>query len=176
MKVIKRISGFFDNISHDIRLFSLKPSLIIGAITSCLGLASWIIGGRPDKVTLFFLFPRSAISIGFMYILWLISFAFAGIIIGGMLFGCEKFKRREASKAITFIVLSFLLTLCIYPIFFKCLAPFITFVFILAALFFCFLAIMASIRIYSLWSLCLMIHLLWLFYNGYLAFAIALIN
>ena len=176
LKIIKRISNFFDNISHDIRLFNLKPSLIVGAVTLCLGIASWIIGGRADKVTLFFLLPRSAISIGFMYFLWFVSFAFVGIVLGGVLFGCEKFKRREASKAITFIILSFIFTLCIYPIFFKCLAPFITLIFILVSAFFCFLAIMSCIRMYSLWTLCLMIHLLWLFYNGYLSFAIALIN
>ncbi len=176
MKFIKKISGFFNNIDHDIRLFNLKPSLITGGVTLALGLISWLIGGRADKVTLFFMFPRCAVSLGFMYFLWLFSFIFIGIVLGGVLFGCEKYKKRESTKAGAFIIISFIFTLCIYPLFFKCLSPFITFLFILLALFFCLLAIMSSIRIYALWSICLMVHFLWLFYNGYASFVIALIN
>ena len=176
MKAIKKISGFFDRIEHDIRLFNLKPSLIIGAVTLSIGIISWILGGRADKVMLFFLFPRSAISIGFMYFLWGISFAFIGLTIGGIIFGCEKYKKRESSKIVTFIIVSFIFTLCVYPTFFRGLAPFITFIFITISVFFCLLAIIASVRLYSLWSICLIIHFLWLIYNGYLAFAIAIIN
>ena len=170
MKIIKKISGFFDRIDHDIRLFNLKPSLIIGAITLAAGIISWIIGGRADRVLLLYIFPRSAISIGFMYFLWGLSFAFLGIVMGGIVFG------REATKGIVFLIISFIFTLCVNPIFFRCMAPFITFIFILASVFFCLLAIMSTIRLYSLWSICLMIHFLWLIYNGYLAFAIAIIN
>ena len=176
MKILKKIGNFFDRIEHDIRLFSIKPSLIVGLITFGLGVVSWIVGGSIDRVSLIYIFPRSAVSIGFMYFLWGISYVFIGIIIGGILFGCEKYKRREALKILVFIILSFILTLCVHPLFFKCMAPFFTFLFILVACVFCFLAISAAVRIYSMWSLCLMLHFLWLIYNCYLAFAIALIN
>ena len=176
MKILRKIGSFFDRIEHDIRLFSLKPSLIICAITFGLGVVSWIFGGSIDRVSLIYIFPRSAVSIGFMYFLWGISFAFVGFVFGGVLFGCEKYKKRETVKILVFVIMSFVLTLCVPSLFFKCMAPFFTFVFILAATLFCFLAITASIRVYSLWSLCLIVHLLWLIYNGYLAFAIALIN
>ena len=174
--MIKRLSDFFNRFGRDIRLFKLKPSLITAAITLSFGIISWIIGGRGEKVSLFFIFPRSAISIGFMYFLWGISFAFIGFTVGAVLFGCEKYRRQDAIKTVIFIVISFLFTVCFYPIFFRCLAPFVTFIFILVSAFFCFVAIMSAIRLYSLWSVCLMLHLLWLCYNGYMAFAIALIN
>ncbi len=176
MKILKKVSNFFERIEHDIRLFSVKPSLIIGSITLALGIFSWIIGGRADRAWLLFQFPRSAISIGFMYFLWGISFAFVGITLGGIMFGCEKYKRREALKIVVFVIISLLFTLCIYPLFFKSMAPFFTFVFILFAAFFCFMAILSAFRMYSLWSVCLMLHFAWLLYNCYLAFAIALIN
>ena len=174
MKIIKKIGNFFDRVEHDIRLFSLKPSLILCIVTFGLGIISWIVGGSIDRVSLIFIFPRSAVSIGFMYFLWALSFIFIGIVVGGILFGCEKYKRREALKILVFLSLSFLFKLCVHPLFFK--APFFTFVFILVAAIFCFFAISAAIRLYSLWSLCLMLHLLWLIYNCYLSFAIALIN
>ena len=173
---LKKISNFFDRIQHDIRLFNPKPSLILGGIALSLGIFSWIIGGRGDRVSLMYLFPRCAISIGFMYFLWAISFFFVGIILGGVIYGCEKYKKREATKTMLFIALSLLLTLCVHPLFFKCMAPFITFVFLLASLVFCFLAILSAMKLYSLWSICLMIHLLWLSYNCYVAFAVSLIN
>ena len=176
MKLLRKISNFFERIEHDVRLFSVKPSLIFGAITLVLGILCWIIGGRTDRVYLLFQFPRSAISIGFMYFLWGISFAFIGIMLGGIFFGCEKYKRREAIKTAIFVILSLLFTLCIYPVFFRCAAPFFAFPFILVSALFCFLAIVSALRIYSLWSLCLMIHLIWLVYNCYVTFAIALIN
>lgn len=176
LKAIKKFGCFFDRIEHDIRLFNLKPALIIGAITLSLGILGWIIGGSSDRALLLYMFPRSAISVGFMYFLWGIAFTFVGIIIGGILFGCEKYKRRESTKSAVFVIISLIFAICVHPMFFRCLAPFITFVFLLVSIFFCFLAIMSVVRIYSLWSICLMIHMLWLAYNGYLAFAIALIN
>ena len=173
---IKNIVCFFERIERDIRLFNLKPTLITSAVTFAIGFISWLIGGRADRASIFYMFPKSAISIGFMYFLWGISFAFIGLIIGGMLFGCEKYRKREATKATIFVVVSFIFSICIYPLFFKCMSPFITTIFILITAFFCFLAIMSSIRLSSLWSLCLMAHLLWLVYNLYIAFSVALIN
>lgn len=157
-------------------MFKAKPSIIIGAVTLCLGLVSWIIGGSSDKVLLLYIFPRSAISIGFMYFLWGLSFAFIGIVIGGIAFGCEKYKHHEAMKIVVFLVISYLFMFCVHPMFFKCLAPFMTFIVLLASLFFCFFALLSSIKMYSLWSLCLIIHLMWVFYNSFLALTIALIN
>lgn len=176
MKLIKRINIFVDRVGHDIRLFNLRKSLIFCTITFLLGIVSWIVGGRADKVMLIYIFPRSAISLGIMYFLWAISFAFLGFLIGGVIFGCEKYKRRESGKIAIFLVLSLLFMLCVYPIFFKCMSPFFTFVFLLIALFFCLLAICSSIRIYSLWSICLMLHAAWLIYNSFLAITITLIN
>ena len=176
MKIIKRINTFFDRVSHDIRLLNIKPTLIISFVTFFLGVLSWIIGGRADKVMLFYIFPRGALSLGFMYFLWALSFAFIGFIIGGVAFGCEKFKKREAIKVVTFLLISFICLLCVYPLFFKSLAPLITFIFLLISTIFILLALISSIRIYSLWTICIILYALWLIYNTYIALIIALIN
>ncbi|MBQ7226521.1 MAG: tryptophan-rich sensory protein [Clostridia bacterium] len=176
MKLIKRINCFFDRMMHDVRLFKIKPSLICCGITLALGILSWFIGGRADRVMLFYIFPRSALPIGLMYFLWALSFAIFGLIIGGVLFGCEKFRHQEATKVSIFLIIGFLLSLCIYPIFFRSLSPFIAFVFFVIVLLLCFLALISSIRIYSLWTLLIGMHMLWILYNCYLALTIAMIN
>lgn len=176
MKLFKRIGCFFDRIGHDIRLFNPKPSLIIGAVALCLGVLSWVMGGRGDKALLVYIFPRSAFPLGAMYLLWALSFVFVGIVIGGMLLGCEKYKRKEAIKAVIFLTMSLLFTLFIHPVFFKAMAPFIAFMLVLIALTLCLLALLASARLYSLWTIMLGVHLLWLTYNLYILFCIALIN
>ncbi len=173
---MKRINFFFDRVGHDIRLFDFKPSVILCGCSLLLGIVSWIFGGRADKVMLIYIFPRSAISLGIMYFLWAISFAFVGFIIGGIIFGCEKYKRRESGKIAIFLILSLLFTLCVYPTFFKSMSPFFAFVFLLIAVFFCLLAIFSSVRIYSLWTICLALHAVWLLYNSFLAITITLIN
>ena len=176
MKILRRIDNFFNGVNHDLKLFNAKSSLAIGVITLILGIISWFVGGRADRVTLFFIFPRSAMPLGLMYFLWAISFAFIGIILGGVLFGCEKYKRRDSTKIAVFLILSYLFSLCFYTVFFKTLSPFITFILIIISEIFCLLAILSSIRCYALWSLCMILHMLWLIYNGYVAISIALIN
>lgn len=176
MKILRRINCFTEGFVHDLRLFNPKASLIIGLITLILGVFSWFVGGTPDTVNLIYIFPRWALSTGVMYFLWLVSFVFAGIIIGGIFFGCEKFKRREASKILVFFCLSLLFTLCVYPTFFKALAPFITFILLFTAAFFCFLSILVAKRIFSLWTIMLCLHFAWLTYNGCLSLVFALIN
>ncbi len=176
MKIFKRVGCFLDGMGHDIRLFNAKPSLIIGGITLFFGIISWIVGGMGERLLLIYIFPRSALPLGFMYFMWALSFVFIGIIIGGVIFGCEKYRRKEAIKIAIFLAASFLFTIFIYPVFFRAMAPFMTFVIIFVSLLFCFLALMASVRIYSLWTLCIGVHMLWLIYNGYLSLCISLIN
>ena len=173
---MKRINFFFNRISHDLRLFNLKFALIISVFTLFLGIFSWIIGGRADKIMLLYIFPRGALSLGIMYFLWAINFIFFGITICGIACGCEKYKKREAIKAVTFLLLSFLCVLCVYPLFFKSLAPFITFIVLILSSVFMFLALISSFKIYSLWTICILINLLWLLYNTYISIIIALIN
>ena len=176
MRLFKRINCFVDGIGHDIRLFNPKSSLVFGGITLILGIISWMIGGRGDKMLLVYIFPRIALPLGLMYFMWALSFFLLGMIIGGVAYGCEKYKRKESVKAVIFLVASYIFTLFIYPVFFRSMAPFITFLIIMISVFFCILAIVASSRIYSLWTLCIGIYLLWLLYNSYLSLCVALIN
>ena len=160
MKLIKKLSSLFDGISHDIRLVNVKCSLITSVVAFSLGLLSWIIGGRADKVMLLYIFPRCSLPLGVMYFLWAISFIFIGFTIGGVGFGCEKFKKREAIKSVAFLILSFLCTLCVCPLFFKCLSPLFTFAIITVSAFFAFLAMISCLKIYSLWTICIILHFL----------------
>ena len=176
MKLIKRISCFFDRISHEIRMIKIKYMLIFALIFLILGIASWIIGGGVNRVMLLYTFPRSAIHIGFMFILWGLSFLLCGTIFAGVLFGCEKYKRQKAYKIGLYIALMQIFTLIIYPLFFGAIAPFIALLSILVSIFLCFLAIISAYRIYSMWTICLGLHFLWLLYNGYICLAFILIN
>lgn len=176
MNLFKRLNRYLDGIGHDIRLFNPKAALITCVITLILGMITWFIGGSCNTVTLLYVFPRWAISTGIMYVLWAVSFLFIGIILGGIMFGCEKFKRREAIKATIFLFLSFIFTLCVYPTFFKALAPFITFILLLLSALFCLFALMIVKRIFALWTIMLGLYIFWLVFNGYLSLVFALIN
>ncbi len=176
MNIFKRIIRYFDALSHDIRLLNLKNCCIFSVIFFILGIGSWIICGRIDDATIFYIFPRCAISIIYAYILWGISFAFVGFIFAGVIFGCEKYKRANAYKIALFIIIMQVFTYCVYPVFFGAVAPLITFILLLIAILFCFLAIMASFKFYCLWTICISIHFLWLLYNCYVCLAFAFVN
>ena len=176
MKFIRKVHYYCDRISHEIRLMDAKRMLISGAIFLLLGITPWFIGGAPDKVNMFFIFPRCALPIFHAFTIWGISFLFCGIIFGGVLFGCEKYKRGHSSKVALFIAVMHLFTICVYPTFFGALSPFFAFILLLISLLFCFLSIMSCVKLYSLWTICLSIHFLWLLYNSYLALAFTFVN
>lgn len=174
--MFKKIGNFIEGISHDIRLLNLKKSIIFSLVFLVLGILSWVIGGRTDKVTLFYIFPRLALPTSIALFMWALSFAFCGFIFSAIVFGCEKYKRRVAQKIGILMSIMFLFTLCVYPLFFGALSPILTFFALLISLLFCFFAITSSIKLYSLWTILLGIHFLWLVYNTFLALAFAFVN
>ena len=176
MNVFKKIFNYFDNISHEIKLINLKASIICAITSLIFGITSWIIGGSINKIPIIYIYPRSALPLAFAYILWGIEFAFCGFIFGGIIFGCEKFKRYQAYKIGMFIIIMQIFIFCIYPIFFGALSPLIAFIILLITIVFCFLSIIASIKIFPLWTICLIFNLLWLIYNSYVTLAFAFIN
>lgn len=176
MKIFKRLNCFFDRIVHEIRLIKIKIVGISALIFLLVGILSWILGGRPDKVSIFFIFPRSALPLGWAYVIWFVSFAFCGFIFAGVLFGCEKFKQARAQKTSIFILIMYLFTLCAYPLFFGALKPIFAFFAFLFALAFCLFSIMSAFRIYSLWTILLSIHFLWLLYNLIVCLAFTFVN
>lgn len=174
--MFKKISNFVDGISHDIRLLKLKKSIIFSVIFLVLGMLSWLVGGRTDKVTIFYIFPRLALPTGVALFMWAISFAFCGFVFSAIVFGCEKYKRHSAQKIGILLSIMFLFTLCVYPLFFGALSPILTFFALLLSLLFCFFAIVSSMKLYSLWTILLGIHFLWLVYNTFLSIAFAFVN
>ena len=176
MNVIKKILCYFDKIYGEIKRINIKACLISSAVFFVLGIFSWIIGGRTDKVRILYIFPRSALPIVYEFILWGVAFMFLGFIFGGILFGCERYKRQFASKISLFIIISFIFTLCVYPVFFGALSPIFSFVLLLISLMFCALAILSSFKLYSLWTVCLTLYFLWLIYNLYVSLAFTFVN
>ena len=176
MKLFKRISCYFDRIYYEIRTIKRKHTLIFMGIFLLLGIFSWILGGKTDRITLLYSFPRAAIGIGFMFILWGISFIFCGCIFAGIAFSCERYRRHIAYKSCLYIILMQLFVLTAYPLFFGAIAPFIMLLALIVAIFFCFMAILSSYRWFSLWTVLLTLHLMWLLYNAYICLAFVLIN
>lgn len=176
MKLFRKISCFFDRITREIRMIRLKHILIFSLIFLLSGIVSWIIGGGTNRVMLLYIFPRSAINIGFMYILWGVSYIFCGAILAGVLFGCEKYWKHKTYKVALYVILMQIFILIIYPLFFGATAPFLSFLAIVIASTFCLLSILVCVRIYSLWTVCLCLHFLWLLYNGYICLAFIFIN
>ena len=176
MKLIKRISCYFDRISYEIRIIRRKHTLIFMGIFLLLGIFSWILGGKTDRVMLLYSFPRAAIGIGFMFILWGFSFMFCGCIFAGIAFSCERYRRHISQKICLYIILMQLFTLIAYPLFFGAIAPFIAFLSLIISIFFCIMAILSSIKFFTLWTVFLSVHILWLFYNAYICLAFIFIN
>lgn len=176
MSFIKSVILYFDRINREIKMLNLKACTISSGVFLILGVISWIIGGRTDKITSFHIFPRSALPIIYAFLLWGLAFAFLGFIFGGVIFGCEHYKRKRAYKIAFFILIMLVFNLCVYPVFFGALSPIIAFVLLLTSLMFCSLAIMSSFKLYSLWTVCLILYFLWLLYNCYVALAFAFVN
>lgn len=176
MRLFRGLNCFFDRLTRDIRVFNAKCSIICGTVALVFGIMSWLIGGMSNGALLIYIFPRSAISLSVMYFIWAISFFIFGVIVGGIAFNHDKFKRRDNAKILIFLLFSYLFSLCFYPIFFKSMSPFIAFLIIGISIMFSFFALVLSVRIYSLWTMLLGLHLLWLLYNCYISLTVAIIN
>ena len=140
------------------------------------GILTWILCGSVDSVTVFMILPRCALPIVYSYVLWAIAFLFTGFIFGGVMLGCERFKRSNAYKIALFILLTHVFTLCSYPVLFGAFAPLFAFLLLLLATLFCFLALMISIKQYCLWTICIALYILWMSYNSYVLLAISFAN
>lgn len=141
-----------------------------------LGIFSWIVGGKTDRVTFIYAFPRAAMSIGFMFIFWAASFMICGCVFACIMFNSKKFRNHITYKICLYLILMQIFTYIIYPLFFGAMTPFFAFLSILIAIFFCFLAILSSFNYYSLWTVILSLHLIWLIYNGFVCLAFMIIN
>lgn len=174
--MFKKIFCFVNGINHDLRLLNFKKSGIFSLVFLVLGILSWIIGGRTDRVTIYYIFPRLAMPLGCAFFIWSISFALCGFLFGAILYGCEKYKRQHAHKTAILVVIMYLFTLCVYPLFFGAMSSILAFFALLLSILFCFLSIATSSKIYSLWTIVLCVHFLWLLYNTFLALAFAFVN
>ncbi|MBQ7760740.1 MAG: hypothetical protein IJ400_01680 [Clostridia bacterium] len=176
MKFFKIINCFFNRISSEIQKISYKKLGIFSAIFLAIGIISWIVGGRTDRISILYIFPRSALPITYAFIFWAFFFVILGGIIAGIIFGCEKYRRNRAFKIGFLLLITYICTLCVYPLFFRALMPLVSFFMLLLSILFCIFALLESIKLYSLWSICIFLEMLWLIYNAYVTLAFAFIN
>ena len=176
MKLFKKISYYFDKVVYEIRTIKSQQTLIFMGVFLFLGVLSWIIGGRVDKVLFLYTFPSSAMSIGFAFVLWGFSFILCGCIFAGIAFGCKRYRRIISYKICLYIVLMFLFILTVYPLFFGAKAPFLALISLIVAIFFCLMAILSAYKYFSFWTVSLVLFCLWLLYNAYVCLAFIFIN
>ncbi len=168
--------NFINRLTYDIRKIRFKPAIIVAFAFFVLGALTWIFGGSAHRVLIIYVFPKSAMPLGIMYILWGLSFLACGFVLGAILFSCDKYRRQYAYKICVTIVVMQFFTYIAYPLFFGANSPFVTFLTFLISLIFCFFATILSLRIYNCFSLYLIVHFVWLSYNAYVALAFSMIN
>lgn len=173
---LKKIERYFNSLYQEIKQINVRACVIFGAVFAIIGVLSWILGSKNAHLASFYIMPRCAIPFFYAHLGWAISFFLFGVIMGGILFGCEKFKRRFSVKIAFLLAFAFIFALCAHPIFFGNLSPFLTFIVLLASLLFCLLSVIASIKSYKLWSICLIIEAFWLIYNLFCALAFSFVN
>ena len=150
-----------------------KEGLTLGDGTECLEAHVRML---PDRVNVLYLYPRSAIPLAYAFIFWAFYFITMGTVISGIVFSCEKFKRSRALKIAFLLTVAYACSLCAYPLFFRAMMPLIAFFMLLISVLFCIFAILDSVKLYSLWSICIFFIILWLSYNSFVALAFAFIN
>ena len=174
--MFKKIECYFSGLYQEIKQINVRASASLGGAFLIIGLLSWILGCRSAHLASFYIMPRCALPYFYAHLGWAVSFFFVGVIFGGILFGCEKFKRKYSIKIAFLLAFAYFFSLCAHPIFFGNLSPFLTFIVLLASLLFCLLTIIASIRAYKLWTICPFVYLLWLLYNLYTTLAFSFVN
>lgn len=176
MKLFRSINRFFNRISYDVQKINYKKIGIVAGIFLVVGILSWLVSGRADRVSVLYSFPRCAIPLTYAFIIWGIFFAIFGCIIGGIFFSCEKYRRNIAIKITFLLLIAYLCALCVYPLFFRAMMPLVSFFILLLAIIFCIFAMLDSIKLNSLWSICILLEVLWLIYNAYTTLAFVFIN
>ena len=176
MKCINRYNSFLNRIKNDFRKIKYKPALIVSLICFVLGLITWIFGGSAHRVLIIYAFPKSAMPLAIMYILWGFSYLACGFVLGALLFNCDIYRRQNNYKICVTIVMMQLFTLVAYPLFFGANSPFVSFLSFIISLVLCFFAISLIIKMKNCLSLFMIIHFVWLSYNAYITLAFSMIN
>lgn len=176
MKKIFNISRFFHRINREIRMICLKKNIFLGAIFLVIGALIWILCADYGGVAYFWTFPQSAMPVFLMYLIWAISFFFVGMLISACLHGIEKFRRHLIYKDILLLIIMQVFSYICYPLFFGACAPFLSFLALLVASISCFIAMVSMAKFFSLWTILLSMHFLWLLYNAYVSISFSIIN
>jgi len=176
MRCIKRISLFCKRMSNEFKRVKTHLAVLTGLLFVVLGIFTWSFSNDTHKIITLFSFPKYAMPIAVMYILWSIVYFMVGYSMVGLVTSCEKYKRIYAQKISLIIFMSLFFTYLSYLIFFSAFSPFITFLMLLVSALFCLFAFVECKKISCLWTLILLLYFIWLVYNMLIPLGFFIIN
>ena len=176
MKKISICSRFILRINKEIKILCAKKALICGLIFLFIGIINWILCSNRVRVAFFWEIPKCAMPIFLLYLIWAVSYFLLGVMISACFNGIERFRRNLIYKDILILVIMQVFTYISYALFLGASAPFLAFLSLFIASFACFIEIICLGKYFSLWTIFLVIHFLWLLYNAYICLAFAIIN
>lgn len=176
MKCIKTIKNYLKRCSNEFKRTQFKLGLVVGAIFLLIAIFVWSFGKNSHKILSIYLFPKFALPLMIMYILWSLMYIMIGFFVFSVTYNCESYKKHISQKIIFLICMSVLFSFFSYLLFFSANAPFLTFLMFLVAIIFTTVAFMESKKVFSLWTTMIFAYLLWLVYNSILCLSFLIIN
>ena len=169
-------SKFFSRINKELKTVCTKRALILGLIFLAIGILNWILCSNGVRVACFWQFPRTAMPVFLVYFFWAISYFLIGVLISACFNGIERFRRHLIYKDILVLVIMQVFSYISYSLFWGASAPFLAFLALMIASCACLIEIVSLAKYFSVWTIFLSIHLMWLLYNAYVSLAFAIIN
>ncbi len=157
-------------------MICIKKNLACGFIFLAIGILMWIFCADYGGVAYFWTFPRCAMPVFLMYLLWAISYFLVGALISACICGIERFRRHLIYKDILMLIIMQIFSYICYPLFFSACAPFLSFLALILASISCALALVSMAKYFSLWTIALGMHFMWLIYNAYVSISFSIIN
>ncbi len=176
MKCIRRIKSFCNRCSNECKRINIKVGLLVGALLALIAIFVWSFGNNTHKILAIYTFPKFALPLMFMYIIWAMIYFMLGITVFAVLFNCESYKRYFSQKIAFLLIMSVLFSYFSYLLFFSANAPLLTFIMYLITIVFAILSFVECKKIYILWSIVVMLYIFWLIYNAIISLSFLIIN
>ncbi|MBQ3589473.1 MAG: tryptophan-rich sensory protein [Clostridia bacterium] len=176
MKCIKTIKNYLKRCSNECRRTQFKLGLLVGAIFLLIAIFVWSFGKNSHRILSIYLFPKFAMPLMIMYVLWSLIYIIIGFSVFSMMFNCESYKKHISQKIIFLICMSVLFSFFSYLLFFSANAPLMTFLMYLVAIVFVALAFVESRKVFTLWTMMIFMYFLWLVYNSIVCLSFLIIN
>ena len=176
MKCLKGIKIILRRCSNEIRKVNFKLAIILSAIFLLIGIFVWSFGRDVHKFISIFIFPKFAMPLIIMYLLWAISYIIMGITIYAIMFTCESYKKPIAQKITFLLCMSIMFSYFAYLLFFSANAPAMSCIMLFISFLFTIISFIESKKIYIVWSFLIFTYSVWLFYNMIIPLSFLIIN